>query len=250
LKIFNPQKMKPRPSCVLLDLDHTLYDYPSCNAAGMEAARTLAYRKLNLAPANFDRHFDAARKTLKKRLGPVAASHSRLLYFQLAIEAAGFRSQPAIVLRLEQAFWRAYLDKAVLFDNVKEFLDDLRIAGVPALILTDLTAAIQLRKIVYLGLDAYVDWIVTSEESGRDKADPVGFNLAIEKVALRGDGPVWMVGDNLVCDLHGARTVLNAVTLLKSDGGVPDLGEGEKPDCVFSDFADLRRVFAETAVAD
>ena len=137
--IKRPKAFETRPACVLLDLDNTLYAYKVCNSAGMDAARALAQQTLNLAPADFDACFASARTELKARLGATAASHSRLLYFQRTIERAGFGSQPFVVLQLEQAFWRAYLGAARLHAGVLDFLDDLRIAGVPSVIVTDLT---------------------------------------------------------------------------------------------------------------
>ncbi len=244
--IRRPDAFTQRPSCVLLDFDNTLYDYASCNRAGMEAARGLAQSLLNVAAADFDQCFADARAELKARLGATASSHSRLLYFQRTIERAGFASQPFVVLQLEQAFWRAYLDAAALFPQALEFLDDLRIAGVPSVILTDQTAQIQMRKMILLGIDRAVDWIVTSEEVGKDKPSPLGFELALAKIGGV-EGPVWFIGDDVDCDLAGARNTLGAVTLHKTAAGAPaptsDLVDG-----AFSDFADLRKLFAQTSV--
>ena len=55
---------------------------------------------------------------------------------------------------------------AILFEGVKDLLDDIRLLGVPTAIVTDLTAQIQFRKIVYFGLDHYFVNIVTSEVDG------------------------------------------------------------------------------------
>lgn len=239
MKIHNPAAFAERPAAVLLDLDNTLYDYAPCNAAGMAAATALAGDLLGIAAGDFARCFADARTELKARLGPVAASHSRLLYFQRTIERAGFASQPFATLQLEQAFWRAYLDAAVLFPGALEFLDDLRIAGVPAVIVTDLTAQIQLRKMILLGLDRVVDWIVTSEESGADKPAAAGFELALAKLGGV-EGPVWFIGDSVDGDMAGAREALGAVTLHKSARAV----EGSQVDAIFDDFASLRRLFA------
>lgn len=232
-----------RPACVLLDLDNTLYAYKPCNAAGMDAARSLAQQTLNLAPVDFDACFASARTELKARLGATAASHSRLLYFQRTVERAGFGSQPFVVLQLEQAFWRAYLGAAKLHPGVLEFLDDLRIAGVPSVVVTDLTAQIQMRKIILLGLDKYVEWIVTSEETGADKPAASGFELALAKLGGV-EGPVWFIGDDPECDLGGAKAALGAVTLQKVEDGTP---AAPQADAAFSDFGKLRKLFAKTS---
>jgi len=242
--LLRPEAFVERPSCVLLDLDNTLYSYAECNEAGMGAARQLAQQLLNLAPSDFDQCFRDARTELKDRLGGSASSHSRLLYFQRTIERAGFTSQPAAALQLEHAFWRTFMDRITLFTGALDFLHDLRIAGVPVAIVTDLTAQIQLRKMVLLGLDRVVDWIVTSEESGADKPDPSGFELAVAKLGGV-EGRVWSIGDDVACDLEGARQALDATTLLKVTGKPAVPASADKVDAIFSDFSDVRRLFAK-----
>lgn len=165
-----------------------------------------------------------------------------MLYFQRTIERAGFASQPFAVLQLEQAFWRAYLDAAVLFPHALDFLDDLRISGVPAVIVTDLTAQIQLRKMILLGLDRMVDWLVTSEESGADKPAALGFELALAKLGGV-EGPVWFIGDSIEGDMVGAKAAIDAVTLLKVERSAVSHAA---VDASFSDFAALRQLFARS----
>jgi putative hydrolase of the HAD superfamily len=244
--VLRPEAFVERPSCVLLDLDNTLYDYAECNEAGMEAARHLAQQLLNLARPDFDQCFRDARTELKNRLGASASSHSRLIYFQRTIERAGFTSQPAVALQLEHAFWRTFMDRITLFTGVLDFLHDLRIAGVPVAIVTDLTAQIQLRKMVLLGLDRVVDWVVTSEESGADKPDPRGFELAVAKLGGV-EGRVWSIGDDISCDLESARKAMGATTLLKVTGKPSVPQSADCVDAIFSDFCDVRRLFATQA---
>jgi putative hydrolase of the HAD superfamily len=241
MRVYNDAAFDSAPSCVLLDLDNTLYDHAVCNSAGMNAARALAQQLLNIPPAEFDQCFADARLEVKNRLGATAAAHSRLIYFHRTIERAGFGSQPFVNLQLEQAFWRGYLDAAVLFPSVQEFLDDLRIAGIPAVIVTDLTAQIQFRKLTMLGLDRLIDWIVTSEESGRDKPDPAIFELALAKVGGV-EGTVWMIGDDIRCDLMGARRAIGAVTLQKLSPQTRCATEAGEADVVFESFDEIRKV--------
>lgn len=242
MKMARPDRFATRPACVLLDLDNTLYAYEPCHAAGTKAARTLAEQALNLPAADFDRCFADARSEIKNRLGDQAASHHRLLYFQRTLERAGLASRPFEALQLEQAYWRAYIDAARLFPQVMDFLDDLRLAGIPAVIVTDLTAEIQLRKMIALELDARIDWIVTSEESGHDKPHRASFELALAKLGGV-EGPVWMIGDNHQGDIVGARRTIDAVTLqMIPPGGSPAPDDCPDTDARFSAFADLRRL--------
>jgi putative hydrolase of the HAD superfamily len=237
------------PSCVLFDFDNTLYAYEPCHEAGSAAVAALVKEQLNLAERDFARCLADARTELKNRLGRTAASHSRLLYFQRALELGGFASQPATALQMEQAYWRAYLGEARLFEEAAEFLDDLRIAGVPAVIVTDLTAQIQFRKLIHLGLDRLVDWIVTSEETGADKPAATNFELALAKLGGV-EGAVWMVGEEPNSDIAGAKAAVNALTIQFRRPGIAVAASGDAaPDASFEHFGEIRRFFAKLTPA-
>jgi putative hydrolase of the HAD superfamily len=240
MNILRPERFQRQPSCVLLDLDDTLYAYAPAHAAGLAAAENFAVEALNITPREFHANFDDSRTELKHRLGGVASAHNRLLYFARTIERAGFSTQPLIALQMEQAYWRSFLFEATLFAEVADFLDDLRISGVPVVIVTDLTAQIQFRKVVHFGLDRYVDWIVTSEESGADKPAAVNFELALAKLGGI-EGAVWMIGEQEQADLIGAREAVDAVCIQKRHAGVKPAADA---DAHFSEFGELRRLLA------
>lgn len=245
MDVRNPERFAGKPACLLLDLDDTLYAYAPAHAAGMAAAEGVAAEQLNLAPRDFRSCFKDARVELKNRLGKTAASHNRLLYFQRAVERAGFSTQPLTALQMDQAYWRAFLGTARLFDEAIDFLDDLRIAGVPVVIVTDLTAQVQFRKIVHFGLDRVVDWVVTSEEVGLDKPNPGNFELALAKLGGV-EGTVWMVGEEPRSDIGGARAAVGALCLQKRHKGVEVFAEGPNaPDAVFDEFSQARRFLSQ-----
>ncbi|MFT5645272.1 MAG: FMN phosphatase YigB (HAD superfamily), partial [Janthinobacterium sp.] len=207
------------------------------------AVRDKVVATFAVKPDEFDSAFRQARQQVKARLQHTAASHSRLLYLQRMLEIMGLGSQVLLALDFEQTYWRTFLSHAVLFDGVKELLDDVRLLGIPTAIVTDLTAQIQFRKVVYFGLDHYFDHIVTSEEAGFDKPHAAPFHIALEKMRPRGDC-IWMIGDNPVNDIRGGREQINAVTLQKIHDGSA-LGTCENaPDAAFTEFAQLRRLVA------
>jgi putative hydrolase of the HAD superfamily len=227
------------PDAVLFDTDNTLYPYDPAHKAAMDAVRAKAMRLFGVEKEKFDEAFGVARNAVKKRLHETASSHSRLLYFQRMLEIMGLGSQVLLALDLEQTYWRTFLGNAKLFEGVKEFLDDLRIAGIPTAIVTDLTAQIQFRKIVYFGLDHYFDYIVTSEEAGYDKPNSAPFEIAIQKMQPKGEC-IWMIGDNPITDIGGARKAINAVTIQKIHSGVAAGTAENEPDAVISSFQQLR----------
>jgi HAD superfamily hydrolase (TIGR01549 family) len=225
MKIYKPEQFNRLPDAILFDTDNTLYPYE---------------------PATFDKAFTEARHQVKARLKHTAASHNRLLYLQRMLEIIGLGSQVMLALDFEQTYWRTFLSNAILFDDVKELLDDLRLLGIPTAIVTDLTAQIQFRKVVYFSLDHYFDYIVTSEEAGYDKPHEAAFQIALEKMRPKGDC-IWMIGDNPINDIHGAREKIGAVTLQKLHEGV-ELGAGpHAPDAGFYEFIELRKLLTRLA---
>lgn len=237
--IFNrAEAFECPPDAVLFDTDNTLYSYDPAHRMAMDAVRLKAFRLFGIEGEKFDETFEMARDHIKERLRNTASSHSRLLYFQRMLELMGLGSQVLLALDLEQTYWRTFLSNAKLFEGVKEFLDELRIAGIPSAIVTDLTAQIQFRKIVYFGLDQYFDFIVTSEEAGFDKPHPAPFEIAFQKMQPKGSC-VWMVGDNPKTDIFGARRAINAVTIQKIHGGVIAGTQENQPDAFLSDFRQL-----------
>ena len=246
MKIMNPKSFDRLPDAFLFDTDNTLYAYDCAHAAALKAVQKKVVNTFSILPEEFDGAFNLARSQIKARLKDTAPSHSRLLYLQRMLEIMGLGSQVLMALDLEQTYWRTFLSNAVLFDDVKELLDDIRLLGIPTAIVTDLTAQIQFRKIVYFGLDHYFDFIVTSEEAGFDKPHDAPFKIAIEKMKPKGDC-IWMIGDNPENDIRGAREKINAVTIQKIHTGVEVGAKASRPDASFNEFRELRTLIGELA---
>ncbi|MDN0118621.1 HAD family hydrolase [Yersinia frederiksenii] len=239
VKIYSKERFNKLPDAILFDTDNTLYPYDPAHMAAQAAVRDKVVSTFSIKPEEFDKAFKEARDQVKTRLKHTASSHSRLLYLQRMLEIMGLGSQVLLALDFEQTYWRTFLSNAILFDDVKELLDDLRLLGIPTAIVTDLTAQIQFRKVVYFGLDHYFDFIVTSEEAGFDKPHAAPFEIALEKMRPKGDC-IWMIGDNPVNDIRGGREKINAVTLQKIHHGTP-MGQGDNaPDAAFNEFGHLR----------
>lgn len=244
MKINNQERFTRLPDAFLFDTDNTLYPYDPAHAAAQKAVREKVAKTFSISPEDFDKAFKEARTQVKTRLKHTASSHSRLLYLQRMLEIMGLGSQVLLALDFEQTYWRTFLSNAVLFDDVKELLDDIRLLGIPTAIVTDLTAQIQFRKVVYFGLDYYFDYIVTSEEAGFDKPHEAPFQIALEKMRPKGNC-IWMIGDNPVNDIRGAREKINAVTLQKIHAGVEIGTDINTADATFNDFGELRKMIAK-----
>jgi len=244
IKFYSKKQFTQLPDAILFDTDNTLYPYDPAHFKAIQAVREKVVNNFSIKPEEFDKSFKEARLQVKSRLKQTASSHSRLLYLQRMLEIMGLGSQVLLALDLEQTYWRTFLSNAILFEGVKELLDDLRLYGIPTAIVTDMTAQLQFRKIVYFGLDHYFDYIVTSEEAGFDKPHKAPFEIALQKMSPKGKC-IWMIGDNPVNDIRGAREQINAITLQKIHKGV-DIGMGENaPDAAFSQYSEVRTLISK-----
>ncbi len=241
MKIFNQKILQHLPDAILFDTDNTLYPYEIANLKATEAVKNKVIHIFSVNAKDFDQAYIKAKNDIKNRLGNTASSHSRLLYLQRMLEIMGLGSQVLIALDLEQTYWRTFLSNAILFNGVKDLLEEIRLLGVPIAIVTDLTSQIQFRKMVYFGIDKFFDYIVTSEESGKDKPAEESFKLAIEKIKPKGNN-FWMIGDHLVNDISGAKKSINASTFLKVDK-INDVKDNEKSiDVIFDSYLELKTI--------
>ena len=234
LDLYHADRLAQAPSAVVIDIDNTLYPYTPSHLAAAKATEEKACGLLGVKPDRLQAAFAEARSRIKRQLGDTASSHSRLLYYQGTIESLGLGSQPLAALDLEQTYWRRFLAEAKLFPGAKEFVRDLRSAGIATAVLTDLTAQIQFRKLIYFGLETYFDVIVTSEETGIDKPSGATFQLVLEKLGVPA-AETWIIGDDAAKDIAGGAAA-GMVTLQKRHDGVR---LSERADAAFDDFADL-----------
>jgi len=195
-----------KPKAIIFDTDNTLYSYSPAHKSAINAVVCKAVEILKVDKKTFIEAYNRSRDEIKKQLGNTASSHSRLLYFQRTIENLGFNTRIFLVLDLEQTYWREFLATTRLFPGVKYFLYQLKDAGIKTANITDLTAQIQFRKMVYFGLDEYFDYVVTSEEAGADKPNIKPFSMALQKLKVHPQ-ETWMIGDSISCDIKGANRV-------------------------------------------
>ena len=73
-----------------------------------------------------------------------------------------------------------------------------------------------------------------------DKPHQAPFKIALEKANVK-DGTLWMIGDNPINDIQGAKETIGAITLQKIHSGIT-LGKNKQaPDASFEDFSDVRK---------
>lgn len=201
---------------ILADLDHTFYDYDACHGQALPIVLAYLARTGGWSYDRVAKAYTRARKRVHQDLAGQGASHSRLLYFQKLIETLAGKTEPQLTLKAEEIYWRTFLDTMKLREGSSEFLQTARRNRRKIVIVTNLTAQIQLQKLIQLSLDHLIDFLVSSEEAGQEKPAPTIFKLALEKVGRQPD-EVCYIGDDELADIEGANNLGIAVYYLHAE---------------------------------
>ena len=218
---------------ILLDIDNTIYDYPSAHRNAIDTVRVHLGKILGKENAVLDEAYRRARESVHMELAGSAASHSRLLYFQRMLEILG-ANPLAHAMDCYDLYWDRFLSGIQANEGVYAFLEQVKEARL--CLLTDLTAPIQFRKIRKLRLDEYTSRIVTSEEAGHEKPHPYIFLLGLRKIGVTPE-QACMIGDSYEKDIFGALNV-GIKPFWFRPGGAPD-GPLDKRVTVFRSFTEL-----------
>ena len=238
----NKEAFNSLPDAILFDLDNTLYAYEPAHKAAWYKVIKKVTSLFMIEGIQFSKAFFEARSQIKYQLGNTASSHSRLLYFQRTLELLGLGAHLISALDLEQTYWYTFLHEAKVFDGVTETFNEIRYYGIPIIIITDLTAQIQMRKLINFELDKYIDYLVTSEESGGDKIQYSSYKLTLHKIS-KTKGVFWMIGDSVKNDIEASKKAINAITIQKLHKGVYQ-SKKIKPDASFKEFLELKNLIS------
>lgn len=190
---------------LLIDIDDTI-----CNSSeAYEIALSKCYNFLRKKYPLIDKKvffetFKKAREQIHLELNGTAPMHDRFLYFQRMFEILGLSLDPETLDKITEIFWNETYNNLKLFHGVKETLKNVKENNIRIGIVSDLVAHIQIKKLKKLGLSRYVDFIVTSEEAGKEKPHPSIFLLALKKADCLPSEAV-MVGDSFEKDIVGAK---------------------------------------------
>lgn len=205
---------KSNAKAVLLDLDNTLYEYEPCHQYALKSCWQYFQKYDSVSFAQFKKNYKLAKQEVKKYTAGQAASHSRFLYFQRFFENAFGKTDINLTMRFEKLYWQSFFKKIKLFDSVLDFFGKCRKNNIKVCLITDLTAKIQFEKIKRLKIGKYLNFVVSSEESGRDKPHQDIFRLALKKLKMR-PKDVVLIGDDYEKDLAGGEKMGIKTILIK-----------------------------------
>lgn len=190
---------------ILLDLDDTVYDYERSHSAGIDASLQHFSARYDYPHEIAVQKFAIARNDVKAVLHGSSASHNRLLYFKRMLEIEQIFS-PSEAMQLNDIYWNDFIENISLSEDTSDFFANAKRNAIPICIVTNFSTDIQFRKIAKLGIEDYIDHVVTSEEVGAEKPDHLIFDFALERIGLPAR-QVCMIGDDWQNDIVGATTL-------------------------------------------
>ena len=189
---------------IFFDLDDTLYS--SFKLGAQEGfARCGQYAAEHLGVSDFSERMQQARRDIGTRMPHAPEIHDRALWAQAALESLGINPIPHIEA-LDRIYWQGVLTHTTLRPGVLELFADLHAKNIRIGICTNMLVGVQARKLLHLGIADQIDFLVTSEEAGKDKPKPSIFELALQKAGCQ-PCEAFMVGDSFEHDIRGAHAV-------------------------------------------
>jgi putative hydrolase of the HAD superfamily len=232
----------PRPDALLLDLDDTILSYgPVGEALWGELVRAFAPR-LGVAVGRLDAALAEARGAYwsdaeRARLGRLDLWRARREIVTDAFARIGVRASDA-ARELADTFTHEREERVTPLAGALEALDAWSAAGRPLALLTNGASVFQRRKIERFALARHFRVILVEGELGFGKPDRRVFERALRGLGVAPE-QAWMVGDNLVADVQGAREAgVHTVWIDPRGRGVPE-GAAVRPDAVVPALAEL-----------
>jgi len=227
------------PKAVIFDLDDTLYSYELCHDLALKKVQFKLTNEFGIPENKFIQLYTEANKEVKYNLGHVSSSHNKFLYFKKILEKIGFKPYVYTALDIEELYWQTFFDNIEPFNGLRELFETLRLLNIKSGIITNFSAYHQFKKVVHLGIEDYIDHIISSEELGCEKPQPKLFKDMIEILDV-GFGEIWMVGNSVKEDIEPAKETIGAKTFLISHKNLQD-SEKLKADFVFKDFTFINK---------
>ena len=188
---------------VIFDIDNTLFDYDKNHVYGMKALAAYCQNSFGISEQEMLSCYENAQRTANHRIGTdTAAIHSRMIRFQCMTELLSKPPFP-YVEEMYHTYWDTLIAHAEPTPGALELFHLLKKNGIRIGIGTDMTAGIQYKKLQKLRFSPYIDFIVTSQETGVEKPHPHFFEICVEKSGCLPEECAF-IGDNLKKDVRGA----------------------------------------------
>jgi putative hydrolase of the HAD superfamily len=208
---------------IFLDWFNTLahYDPPhyeihrqACQHFGIEVSPEKIMRGILLADRYF---FDENTRSPVEKRSPEEKAEVYIRYQEIAYTEAGIKVSRDMLLKIMEKVNQLFKGMTfTLFDDVLPTLKTLKernfLLGMITNLSTDMNPICR-----ELGLEPYLNFVVTSGEVGADKPEPAIFLAALQRAGVNADQAIH-VGDQYKLDVVGARGVgINPILIDRYD---------------------------------
>lgn len=194
---------------VLIDIDDTLYAYEPAHEKALEKVFIEYSNKFQnqLSFFDFRKLYRKKRINVTNRLFPQGPCRSRLFAFQELFEEINISKPFNYALKFETLYWKVFIKNMERSEEAYKFLVTCKKSNISVCAVSDMQARFQIQKLQALGLDHYINYLVTSEETGSEKPISTIFKMALNKLKLK-PREVIMIGDNQEKDIEGAQNMM------------------------------------------
>jgi putative hydrolase of the HAD superfamily len=197
-----------KPKYVVFDLDGTLYDYDLACKYGLSQLFIFLGAEFKISKVDLEEMFKKAKATSKNQTNLTAESHNLILYIIKMFEIYKIPLNLELIVECENVYWSNFISRIEPYEKLEEFIIDLKSIGTNLVLITDMSAKIQIRKLIALNLDKVFDIFISSDRIGGDKITGKPFKYLNELVDLTEEN-VWYIGDN-AWDLNLNDSISNA----------------------------------------
>lgn len=227
------------PKFSIFDLDGTLYDYAIANEFGISELVGFLSTELDREPSELKKMYQESRIKSKQYSNLTAESHNIILYIFKMFEVNVFPINLELIIESENIYWSAFISKIAPFEKVEEFIIDLKSVGTKMVMVTDMSAKIQIRKLVALNFDKAFDIFISSDQVGGDKLTGKPFDY-LHQERIKHNDSKWYIGDNW-WDMNYKDSGANVKRFKKGSLNEKDLDSGQEI-FSFKTYDELRKV--------
>ena len=226
---------------ILFDLDDTLYDYESTHKKSMNEVYTFLKKEINMTRKKFLKLFEQSKEEIKMELSGTASSHNRVLYFQRLVEKIHGTLEANLIKKLYRTYWDYFIKEMNIGNGVLETLRELKKRNLKIVLVSDMTTYVQLRKIIKLKINKYLDYLVTSEETESEKPHSIMFLLALKKANCLPSEAI-MIGDSRNKDIAGANAGGIKTIWITNSKNLPSEKGYKKPEYIIKKIPELLNI--------
>ena len=191
---------------ILIDIDDTMYSYEPNHLNGLSACYKEISKNDNVS-LDFDKFKDIYRDSRNKitvSLSPLSACRSRALAFELLFSKLGFKNAYVHAINYEKIYWDKFLENIKPHQYILDFLKRCKKKNKLISAVTDMQYFFQVMKLRKMDVVNLIDFLISSEEAGKEKPHTDIFDLALYKMKLK-PNDVIMIGDSYEKDIIGAN---------------------------------------------